>query len=47
MKQLMCINDVVLEDMTEENPKVQTKISSNLENGEDKIMKGTLKKLHV
>jgi hypothetical protein len=43
----ICINDVVLEDMSEENPNVQTKISSNLENGSDEIMKSNLKKLHV
>jgi hypothetical protein len=43
----ICINDVVLEDMYEENPNVQTKINGNLENGSDEIMKGNLKKLHV
>jgi hypothetical protein len=43
----ICINDVVLEDMSEENPNVQTKISGNLENGNDKIMNSNLKKLHV
>ncbi len=43
----ICINDVVLEEMSEENPNVQPKISINLKNGSDKIMKGNLKKLHV
>jgi hypothetical protein len=33
--------------MSEENPNVETKISSNLENGSDKVMKCNLKKLHV
>jgi hypothetical protein len=43
----ICINDVVLEEMSKENPNVQPKISSYLENGSDEIMKGNLKKLHV
>jgi hypothetical protein len=43
----ICINDVVLEEMSKENPSVQPKISSYLENGSDEIMKGNLKKLHV
>jgi hypothetical protein len=43
----ICINDVVLEDMSKENPNVQKKKSNNLENGSDKIMKVNLKKLHV
>jgi hypothetical protein len=43
----ICINDVVLEDMYEENPNVQIETSSNLKNGSEEIMKGNLKKLHV
>jgi hypothetical protein len=43
----ICINNVVLEEISEENPNVQPKISSNLKNGSDKIMKGNLKKMHV
>ncbi len=42
----MCMNDVVLEDVFEENPNVQTKISRNPKNGSKKIMKENLKKLH-
>jgi hypothetical protein len=43
----ICINDVVLEEMSKENPNVQPKISNYLKNGGDEIMKGKLKKLHV
>ncbi len=43
----ICMNDVVLEDGFEENPIVQTKTSRNPKNGNEKIMKGYLKKLHV
>jgi hypothetical protein len=43
----ICMNDVVLEDNYEENPSVQIETSSNLENDNEKIMKGNLKKLHA
>jgi hypothetical protein len=43
----ICINDVILEDLFEENPNVQTETSSNLKNDKEKIMKGNLKKLFV
>jgi len=43
----ICINDVILENLFEENPNVQTKTSSNLENDNEKIRKGNLKKLFV
>ncbi len=38
---------IVLEDKYEENPSVQIETSSNLENDNEKIMKGNLKKLHA
>jgi hypothetical protein len=41
------MNDVVLEDGSEGNPSVQTETSRNLENGNEKIMKENLKKLHA
>jgi hypothetical protein len=43
----ICISDVVLEDMFEENPNVQRETSSSLENGNEEIMKSNFKKLHV
>jgi len=43
----ICMNDVVLEDGSEENPSVQIETSRNLENGNGKIMKENLKKLHA
>jgi hypothetical protein len=36
-----------LEDGSEENPSVQIETSRNLENGNGKIMKENLKKLHA
>jgi hypothetical protein len=41
------MNDVVLEDWFEENPSVQAKTIGNPKNGNDKIMKENLKKLHI
>jgi hypothetical protein len=43
----ICKDDGVLEDGLEENPSIQTKTSRNLENGNEEIMKGNLKKLHA
>jgi hypothetical protein len=43
----ICMNDVVLENRSEENPSVQTETSRNLENGNEKLMKENLKKLHA
>ncbi len=43
----ICINNVILEDLFEENPNVQTETSRNLKNDKEKIMKGNLKKLFV
>jgi hypothetical protein len=43
----ICMNDVVLEDKSEENPSVQIKTSRNLENGSEEIIKESLKKLHA
>jgi len=43
----ICMNDVVLENRFEENPSFQTKTSRNLQNGNEKIMKENLKKLHA
>jgi hypothetical protein len=43
----ICINNVILEDLFEENPNVQTETSRNLKNDNEKIMKGNLKKLFV
>ncbi len=42
----ICMN-VVLEERSEENPSVQTKTNRNSENGNEKIMKANLKKLHA
>jgi hypothetical protein len=41
------MDDVVLENGYKENPNVQIKTNGNLENGNEKIMKGNLKKLHA
>jgi hypothetical protein len=43
----MCMNDVVLENGFKENPNVQIETNRNLENGNEKIMKENLKKLHA
>jgi len=43
----ICMNDVILEDKSEENSSVQIETSRNLENCSEKIMKESLKKLHV
>jgi len=41
------MNDVVLEDGYKENPSVQTKTNRNPKNGNEKVMKENLKKLHA
>ncbi len=43
----MCMNDVVLENGFKENLNVQTETNRNLENGNEKIMKENLQKLHA
>jgi hypothetical protein len=43
----ICMNEVVLEDKSEESPSVQTKTGRNPENGREEIMKENLKKLHA
>jgi hypothetical protein len=43
----ICMNDVVLEDKSEENPNVQTETSRNSKNGNEEIMKENLKKLRA
>ncbi len=43
----ICMNDVILEDKSEENSNVQIETSRNLENCSEKIMKESLKKLHA
>jgi len=43
----ICMNDVILEDKSKENSSVQIETSRNLENCSEKIMKESLKKLHV
>jgi len=42
----ICMNDVFLEDKSEENSSVQIETSRNLENCSEEIMKESLKKLH-
>jgi len=41
------MDDVVLENGYKENPNLQIKTNRNLENGNEKIMKGNLKKLRA
>jgi len=43
----ICMNDVVLENRSKENPSVQIETSRNPKKGNEKIMKENLKKLHV
>jgi hypothetical protein len=43
----ICMNEVVLENRFEENPSVQTETSRNPKNGNEKIMKENLKKMHA
>jgi hypothetical protein len=43
----ICMNDVILENKSEENPSVQTTTSRNPKNGNEKIMKENLKILHA
>jgi len=43
----ICMNDVILENRSKENPSVQIETSRNPKNGNEKIMKENLKKLHA
>jgi hypothetical protein len=43
----ICINDVVLENRSKENPSVQIETSRNPKNCSEKIMKENLKNLHA
>jgi hypothetical protein len=43
----ICMNDVVLENKSKENPNVQIETSNNPKTYSEKIMKGNLKKLLV
>jgi hypothetical protein len=43
----ICMNDVVLENGSKENPSVQTKTNANPKNGNERIMKENLIKLFV
>jgi hypothetical protein len=43
----ICMNDIILENRSKENPSVQIETSRNPKNGNEKIMKENLKKLHA
>jgi len=43
----ICTNDVVLKDVYEEKPSVQTETNSNPKNDNEETMKGNLKRLHA
>jgi hypothetical protein len=43
----ICMNDVILENKSEENPSVQIETNRNPKNGKEEIMKENSKKIHA